>query len=79
MAEQPAPSWTLPYVSLRQRIDYLRRNGAKNIRVVFERNGVVQTRFDLLRGYVGLYLALGGGWPALAAASTEQDAPTGGN
>lgn len=45
-------------------------------RYLFEaRNGVVQTRFDLLRGYVGLYLALGGGWPALAAASTEQDAP----
>jgi multidrug efflux system outer membrane protein len=45
-------------------------------RYLFEaRNGVVQTRFDVLRGYVALYLALGGGWPALAAASPQRDTP----
>jgi multidrug efflux system outer membrane protein len=44
-------------------------------RYLFEaRNGVVQTRFDVLRGYVALYLALGGGWPALATTSTKKDA-----
>jgi hypothetical protein len=41
----PAPTWRLPYIALRRRITELAHSGEENVRLVYERNGIVH-RFD---------------------------------
>jgi hypothetical protein len=42
LPKDQAPAWRLPYLGLRDRITTLKESGARNVRVVYERAGVVR-------------------------------------